>query len=347
MSDGHWDPVCVRPDGLQWPFRVGRDSLDPTWRVANGPRYERVASGFYVPAQRPVCVEQRIVEAAARLAPDGSTGVVTGWAGLRWRGATYFDGVLPYGVGEVPVELALGNSGANLTPLAGISVQRRWLVPSERTVVDGLPVATVQRCLFDEIACRGELWSAVQAIDMAAAARLISTWLFATYAGECHARDGAPLAREAVSYAVDESRSPREPWMRMGWRILAELPEPCVNEPVYAHDGALIGIPDLFDPVAGVAGEYNGEIHKGRERHRKDVGREERFRDHGIECFTVVEGDSRAEAACRMVNARRRAKFLPPESRAWTLQRPPWSPAPETLDAYFVRMGMVEELTHV
>ena len=33
----------------------------------------------------------------------------------------------------------------------------------------------------------------------------------------------------------------------------------------------------------------------------------------------------------RMRNARARAKFLPPESRAWTLEPPPWRPRPETV----------------
>lgn len=306
MDQEEWRPSCARPSGLVWPVRVGRSSRDPTWRVANGPRYERVASGFYVPADRSRCVEQRIIEGAARLRPDGRTGVVTGWAGLRWRGAAFFDGRLPSGVGELPVELALGGTGARLTPLPGVIVNRRCLLPQDREIVAGLPVAAIQCCVFDEICRRSDLWSAVQVIDMAAAARLISVWLFATYVGACNSRNGAPLARHAVSLAVDESRSPRETWMRLVWLLVAGLPAVLVNEPVYDLGGDLIGVPDLLDVASGLVGEYQGRHHKHREQHRRDVARGERFRDHGLEYFEVVEGDSRAVAAARMHAARGR-----------------------------------------
>jgi hypothetical protein len=55
------------------------------------------------------------------------------------------------------------------------------------------------------------------------------------------------------------------------------------------------------------------------------VIREELFRDHGLECFTIVGEDlhNHRMVAERMRAARRRAKFLPPESRAWTLDPPP------------------------
>ena len=46
----------------------------------------------------------------------------------------------------------------------------------------------------------------------------------------------------------------------------------------------------------------------------------------------------------RMLNARRRAKFLPPESRAWTREPPPWRRVPEPLDAYLRRTGEADRL---
>jgi len=111
-------------------------------------------------------------------------------------------------------------------------------------------------------------------------------------------------------------------------------------------DGRLIGVPDLFDPEAGLVGEYQGEDHKDGARHRKDVEREERFRDHGLELFEVAGGDllRRHVVVARMRRARARAKFLPPESRAWTLETPPWRPTPETLDAYLLRTGVADLL---
>ena len=79
--------------------------------------------------------------------------------------------------------------------------------------------------------------------------------------------------------------------MRLRWVLDAGLPPPLCNRPLFDLDGNLIGIPDLFDPVAGLVGEYDGADHKDGERHRADVAREERFRDHGLEYFQIVRGD--------------------------------------------------------
>lgn len=346
MSTSRWDPVCTRPEGLVAPSRVDRTGrTGPTWRAANGPRWRWVAPGLYVPATVETSVEQRIVEQAGRLRPDGRSGCVTAWAALRWRGAGYFDGRAAGDEVELPVPLSLGGAGAQLRPAPGCVLERVQLAPVERDVVAGVPVTTPQRALFDEVRRRGSLWAAVEAIDMAAAAGLISVWLFAIYIGNMNSRNGAPLARHAVSLAVDESRSPRETWFRLVWTLLAGLPEPLVNVPVYDHVGRLIGIPDLLDPVAGLVGEYDGAHHKSVEQHRRDVRREEDFRDHGLEYVTVVRGDSRSMAAARVRATRARAKFLPPASCAWTLERPAWDPLPETLDQRLERLGLVEALT--
>jgi hypothetical protein len=135
--------------------------------------------------------------------------------------------------------------------------------------------------------------------------------------------------------------------MRLCWLFDAALPPPVCNRELFDLDGRLLGVPDLFDPVAGLVGEYDGADHKEGERHRADVAREERFRDHGLEYFEIVRGDlrDRRRAAERMLNARSRAKFLPPESCAWTLARPPWRPAPESLDDYLERQGLAARLT--
>lgn len=343
MERGAWRPVCERPTDIEWPRRAGR-GCDLSWDRANGGTFDKVGKALYVRADRRMSVEQRIVDAAARLLYGGSHGVVTGWAALRWRGACYFDGCAAYGTEEVPVEIVVP-TGRNLRDWPGVTVNRRLIGPKEWEVVDGLPVATVARALFDEIVTRDDLWAGVQAIDMTAAARLISALLFAMFAGECNARNGAPLVREAASLAVDESWSPREPWFRLVWCLVAGLEQPLVNEPVYDLAGRRIGVPDLFDPVAGLVGEYSGEIHRSAQRHRDDVAREEDFRRHGLEYVEVVSGDSRWRAADRIRAARSRALFVPREKRLWTPQRPAWDPAPETLDAYFERTGQVERLS--
>jgi hypothetical protein len=285
-------------------------------------------------------VEQRIVEQCARIT---SYGAVTAWAALRWHGATFFDGTAEGGRAILPVPL-IAHTRLAANP-AGTTTQEQ-LAPTEWSVVDGVPCTTVQRALFDEVRRVPQVREAANAIAMAAAARLISTRLFAMYVAQRNSWTGVPQARAAVTLAVDDCRSPQEFRMYLCWRLDADLPMPLLNREVFDLDGRLIGIPDLFDPVAGLVGEYQGEDHKDGRRHREDVEREERFRDHGLEFFEVVGGDlgRRQLVVDRMLHARARAKFLPPESRAWTLEPPPWRPPPETLDAYLTRTGAADRL---
>ena len=181
---------------------------------------------------------------------------------------------------------------------------------------------------------------------MAAAARLISTRLFSLHLLHRSAWTGVPLARKAAALARDDLLSPPEVRLHLTWELVAELPRALSNRPVFDLDDNLIGVPDLFDPISGTVGEYDGEHHRAIAQHRSDVSREDRFRDHGLEYFTVVRGDSRSTVAARMRRTRARAKFLPPESRAWTLDPPSWYVVPEPLDAYLERAGMEERLTH-
>jgi hypothetical protein len=105
-------------------------------------------------------------------------------------------------------------------------------------------------------------------------------------------------------------------------------------------------VPDLLDLEAGLVGEYQGEATRTGLGSRKDVEREERFRDQGLEFFELVGGDIalRHVAVNRMLSARRRAKFLPPESRAWTIEPPPWRSRPETWTSNLVRTGCADAL---
>jgi hypothetical protein len=230
--------------------------------------------------------------------------------------------------------------------LPGVSLSKAQCAPSEWQYLGGLPVTTVQRALFDEVVRRDQLWAGVEAVCMTAAARMISTRLFSMSLAHRTGWTGVPLAREVAGLARDDLRSPPEVRMHLTWELLAELPRVLANRPVFDLEGNLIGIPDLFDPDSGTVGEHDGEHHRAIEQHRADVSREDCFRDHGLEYFTVVRGDSRTTVAARMHRTRARARFLPPGARAWTLEPPPWYVVPEPLDDYFERMGMVRGLTH-
>lgn len=110
--------------------------------------------------------------------------------------------------------------------------------------------------------------------------------------------------------------------MRLVWVLDAGLPTPLCNVPVYDRGGRLLGVPDILDPAAGVIGEYDGADHLTRDRRQRDIVREQRFRDHGLEYFTVVRGDlrNRDAVARRMRAARARARFASPDQAMWTLK---------------------------
>lgn len=335
-----WRPFGARPQGLFWPVKVDpTGSTGPTRGQTRGRAWRRSSAGFYVPsAVDSERVEQRILEAAAPLQHGEA---VTGWAALRWRGAVFFDGRLPDGSLR-PIRL-LRRAGARQPPGGEIVHHRHGLAPYDAEEVDGLSCTSVARALFDEMRLGGDVRHAVVALDMAAAAGLISVSLLAEYVARRHGWEGVPLTRAAIGLGVDGSLSPQESRLRLVWVLDAGLPEPLCNVPVFDRHGNLLGQPDLLDVDAGLVVEYDGAHHRSQRRHRGDVAREGRFRDHGLEYTTVVGGDlaERDLVVERMLTARRRARFDPPDVRPWTLTPPPWWEAPEPLDHRLRRLGRV------
>ncbi len=280
----------------------------PTKRQASGSGWRQTSAGLYVPSDvDDSVVEQRIFEQGHRIRRGGA---VTGWAALRWHGAAYFDGE---GIGGVrlPVPLVLGRQPLRRDPRVDIDLSH--IAPSERLVKGGLKVATVQRALFDVMRREPALRLAVVAMDMTAAARLISVQLMSFYILNRFAWTGVPRVRRALALASDESRSPMETLLRLVWILDAGLPAPLCNVPVFDRRGRLLGYPDLLDVEAGMVGEYDGAHHRDGEQHRHDVTREAAFRDHGLEYLAVVGGEisDRRSVVRRIHSTRSRALFHP------------------------------------
>lgn len=257
------------------------------------------------------------------LLPPG--GAVTGWAAARWRGAGYFDGLAHDGRALRPILLAVGVDG-DLREREGIRVSRDRLPGDEVTSVRGVSCATIERALFDEMRKADGVREAVVAMDMVAAAELTSVRRMRTFAEVRTGWNGRPQVMAALDLACEDSMSPAETRLRLVWVVDARLPPPMVNCPVFDLRGDLLGIADLFDPVAGVVGEYDGAAHRQAGRHRRDVLREDRFRRAGLEYFKVVGLDMRDTdlVVDRMLSTRARARFLPSAERRWTLAVPPW-----------------------
>ena len=340
-ENGHepdWRPYRPRPGDLCWPVPVDPTGVGgPTRGQTRGKAWRRSSAGLYVPASVDSArVEQRILEAAAPL----ETGeAVTGWAALRWRGANFFDGWLPDGSLR-PIRL-LRRAGARQPPEGDIVHHRHGLAPYDAEEVGGLRCTTVARAVFDEMRLAAHLRDAVVSVDMAAAAGLISVSLMSEYVARRRGWEGVPLAREALGLAVDGSMSPQESRLRLVWVLDAGLPAPLCNAPVFDRQGSLLGRPDLLDTEAGLVVEYDGAHHRSQRRHRSDVARESRFREHGLEYVKVVGGDlaERDLVVARLLTARRRARFDPPDARPWTVTPPPWWEVSESLDRRLRRLG--------
>jgi hypothetical protein len=271
-------------------------------------------------------VEQRIVEAGAVLPAYGA---VTGWAALRWLGGSWFDGT--HGAGQLPVTLALMDS--SIRPQPGIAISEERLDPSQIRAHAGIRTTDATYALLFEIRHARSDRDALVAADMAAYSDLVSRAELAILVARCPGWDGIGRGRSVVGSMEENVWSPAEVAMREIWTTEAGLPRPLPNQPVFDLEGHLIGTPDLLDPVAGVAGEYDSELHLDSARRRKDREREERFRAAGIEPVAMVTGELGEPWAfiTRVRAAYARAGSRPASDRRWTIQQPPWWVPTETV----------------
>jgi hypothetical protein len=178
--------------------------------------------------------------------------------------------------------------------------------------------------VFDEMRRVEDPREAVVALDMAAAAELVSLREMRAYLLLRRSWRRSRRVAWAVDLASELSVSPGETRTRLVWVVDAGLPPPLVNQPVWDLDGRLLGVADLLDPDAGLVGEYDGATHRHAHRHVDDVRREDRFRRAGLECVTVTGLDlgDRRMVAERIRHARSRAAAIAGRVRGWTLQAP-------------------------
>lgn len=264
--------------------------------------------------------EQRIVEAAS-LIPLGG-GAVTGWAALRWMGGVWFDGSTAGG-GLRPVDLALW---AYIRPQPIIDICEERIDPRDLVVVDGLPVTLSVRSVCFLMRYAHDVREAVTYADMAMFNDLVSLAELWEYALAHAGWTGIPQCRDGLLLADENSWSPMETRLKIGWVVDADLPWPLTNVPIFDLAGRHIGTPDLFDPESGLVVEYDGEIHLQGALRRRDRDREEAFRAVQLECLTVLRGDldNRHQLVARLYAARARARWLPPHERLWTTVPPAW-----------------------
>jgi len=313
-------PIPVDPTGEHGPTRA----------QARSSRWRRSSQGLYVrTGEYPDQVAQRIVEAAAVL-PTFSA--VTGWAALHWAGADYFDGRTADGR---PLDVPLAVPNHAVRPRAGLAITAERLAPRDLISIDGLPLTRhVRSVSFAMRSVRG-LVAAVRVLDMAMAADLISLQEMRTYVtDELSGWTGVERLRTAVACGDENSWSPMESEMRVLWASHLRIPTLVSNHPVFDRAGRFVATPDLLDVEAGLFGEYDGDVHLDRERRSRDIEREAALRRLGLEGVTMMATDRRDVRPYlqRVREARSRARFLPPEQRAWTIEPPPWWTPTVTVD---------------
>jgi hypothetical protein len=112
----------------------------------------------------------------------------------------------------------------------------------------------------------------------------------------------------------------------MFYVLRARLPRPLVNRPVFDLDGRFLGTPDLFDPDAGLATEFDGQDHRERQQHRDDNIREEKLEVVNLAVCRVDSLDLRQPAQLRERLRARRAQGLRRDRSMdrWTLVEPSW-----------------------
>lgn len=314
--------------GCTRPVRLGPPG--PTRQQARGPRWRRTSHGFYVPSSVSADrVGQRIVEASV-VAPPGCG--VSGWASLRWRGARWFDGVLPGGELR-PVDLVV--STRTIRPQPGLAICEEAFDPRLLEWVDGVPVLdprySVSFCMRYAPTWR----HAAADLSMATHDDLVSVDEVSAFLtpGQ-NGMTGVPQARKAVGWGVENAWSPAEVMMAILWEHDGAFPRPLLNRPVFDLAGRHVATPDLLDPVAGVAGEFDGPTHLDRARRDRDLRRDGDLRHHDLEVVYMTGPDlvDPRRFLGRLADAYRRAARRPTADRSWTVEHPAWWTPTETVE---------------
>lgn len=259
------------------------------------------------------------IEALAKVLPDGAA--IGGWAAAHLLGAPDLDGMVSGRRRFMPIPICL-QPGVQIRERPGTVVWRSEFDPSELGSRSGIPVLSSVRTCFDVIRRAPSLTEAVVGIDAMLRFGLVNRADVENYHADRPRWRGSPRARRALELADAGVRSCAESRFRVLWVVDACLPPPAVNVPVFDWMGNLLGLPDLFDADAGLAGEYDGSDHRSIDRHTADNAREEMFEAHGIivvRATALDVNDYRARTVTRLRAAHARGLRRNRALDGWTL----------------------------
>lgn len=303
---------------------VGRGTL-------RGAQYVRVARGYYRPATEQgagITSTQRIVDAQATM-PDGA--LIGGWAAAYVHGVDALDGLDHSTMRPLPVPVLLP-PGLHRCDTERIHY-RQSRRPIRGEVVHEVPVTRPVRTALD-LACEAsDLTEAVVALDAFLGARLLRPDHLQRGVERLGRRRGVRQARTAVDLARIGVLSTWETRLRVFAVLELGLAALHVNRAVFDRAGTLLGVPDLLDPEAALAMEYDGARwrsdraagHRNREQHREDNAREERLERAGLIVVRVEKSDlttHRVKLAQRIVGAHQDGMARDRTRDRWTLEEP-------------------------
>jgi hypothetical protein len=297
-------------------------ALGVTRAMVRGPRWRQTSRGCYVPVDAAPTPTQRILDAAP-LIPN--SGAITGWAAAYTHGVDALDGLDPDELRPQKVTICLGRDTGRLD-LSGVAYVRDRLSADEVAIVAGLRVTSALRATVDGVRRAPSLVEAVVFLDMAAAACIVE---LGDVGGWCNGHSGLRGLRKidrALRLADRDSASPWETSLRMFYMLRACLPRPLVNRPVFNIDGKFLGKPDLLDPDAGLACEFDGQDHRQRRQHRNDNLREEGLEEANLVVSRVDSLDLRYPMPLidRLRAAHARGLARDRGRDRWTIHPPAW-----------------------
>ncbi|MFI7586643.1 hypothetical protein ACIB24_06160 [Spongisporangium articulatum] len=238
-------------------------------------RWQKLGHGLYLSTHVPVTHEQRIIAARLYL-PRGValSGPSAAWAhGVEW--ATPDDAV----------EITAAPQ-ARPAPRAGLVVRGCVLTTDEVGPTRLGPATSPVRTAFDLIARPGPVGHAVAWADAVLRATSTSAERLRSYVETRSGTRGVRQARAAAELADPRAESPRESRLRVAL-ILAGLPAPTPQVEVFDDDGRFVARLDLAWPELMLAVEYDGQHHRDRDQHSRDLRRHNRLRALGWHVIQV------------------------------------------------------------
>src|SRR5262252_5190325 len=244
------------------------------WQL-RGASWRRISGGLYVWAGLQVSWELTLAALRRRLL-DG--------AAFSGRTAAWLHGFAPLsgGLPEVTVPYGRGISGR-----AGLSVRHGTLTDVDVVERCGLPVTSPLRTAFD-LARHLQLVEAVVAVDAALHKHLLDLAHLRSYVASHSGWKGIGQARRVVDLAEASAESPMETRLRM-LLVLAGLPSPQVQVPLYDDRGNFVGRPDMYYPLQRVGLEYDGGTH--RDNLVDDNRRQNRLLNAGFRLLRFTAAD--------------------------------------------------------